>query len=252
MAVCVVASLPIAPANADSSVLWNIVHNQCVPNQLQRHEPAPCARVSVDPDEAHGYAVLKDIVGARQYLLIPTARIAGIESPELAAPNSPNYFAFAWQAREFVELQAGGPLPREWLSLAVNAANARTQDQLHIHIDCLSAEAHAALVKYRAGIGSSWAPFPAALAGHTYYAMAISGEQLETVNPFQLLADAKFPDAHGSNLVVVGSRDQGGAPGFVILANRADDGTGNTFGGEELQDHNSCPAPELLSGSNSK
>ncbi|MGV0991938.1 MAG: CDP-diacylglycerol diphosphatase [Mycobacterium sp.] len=44
-------------------------------------------------------------------------------------------------------------------------------------------------------------------------------------------------------LVVVGAvRD--GRPGFVILADRANGETGDFAGGEQLQDHKNCPAPD--------
>ncbi|MET0331942.1 MAG: CDP-diacylglycerol diphosphatase, partial [Dyella sp.] len=44
----------------------------------------------------NGYAILKDHHGPAQYLLIPTARITGIESPLLLRAGAPNYFAAAW------------------------------------------------------------------------------------------------------------------------------------------------------------
>jgi CDP-diacylglycerol pyrophosphatase len=128
---------------------------------------------------------------------------------------------------------------------------------LHIHIDCLAADTHEALMRYRSTVGAQWTPFPVSLAGRMYYAMAVAGDDLGAVNPFELLSTARFPDAQfsdtqGANLVVVGSRALDGVPGFLILANRADDGSGNTSGGEDLQDHDSCPAPEPLTGLNAK
>ena len=58
---------------ANPDALWKIVHDQCVPDQQQNHNPAPCALVDQNKGDAKGYAILKDIVGATQYLLIPTA-----------------------------------------------------------------------------------------------------------------------------------------------------------------------------------
>jgi CDP-diacylglycerol pyrophosphatase len=74
---------------SNPNVLWQIVHGQCVPDQQQHRDPKPCAAV----DLAGGFAVLKDIAGASQYLLIPTAEIGGIEDPALLAPLAHNYFA---------------------------------------------------------------------------------------------------------------------------------------------------------------
>src|SRR4051794_10314769 len=69
---------------ADPSALWNIDNGQCVPHMRQSNDPAPCSIV----DLAAGYVVLKDIVGATQFLLMPTARISGIESPAVLAPDA--------------------------------------------------------------------------------------------------------------------------------------------------------------------
>src|SRR5580692_362544 len=62
---------------SNPNVLWQIVHDQCVPDQQQHGDPKPCAEV----DLAGGFAVLKDISGASQFLLIPTTEIGGIEDP---------------------------------------------------------------------------------------------------------------------------------------------------------------------------
>jgi len=39
---------------------------------------------------AHGTVMLKDRNGIAQYLLIPSAKISGIESPEILAEDEPN------------------------------------------------------------------------------------------------------------------------------------------------------------------
>ncbi|MGY4709421.1 CDP-diacylglycerol diphosphatase [Mycolicibacterium sp. CBM1] len=231
-------------AQADPNALWTIVHDKCVTDVRAFRDPAPCAQVYLSPSEEHGYAVLKDTVGARQYLLIPTGPLSGIESPELLEPDATNYFAAAWQARAFTEQRAGGTIARDWMSLAVNSAVSRTQDQLHIHIDCLRADVHDALVSGAGSIGSTWTLLPVPLAGHTYWAMGVPGTDLG-INPFTVLADGVAgarADMGRYTLVVVGT-DVGGQPGFILLADRVDAASGDTAGGEELQDHHACPAP---------
>ena len=103
--------------------------------------------------------------------------------------------------------------------------------------------------RYAAVIGHQWAPFPALLAGHTYDAMWVDGDDL-SANPFHLRAEALADPADEmgvQTLVVVGAvRD--GTPGFVILGDRADGETGDFAGGEQLQDHGWCPAPVLSAG----
>ena len=227
-------------ARADSDALWNLVSGQCVVDQVAERDPAPCTAVDLDG----GWVILKDAIGPRQYLLIPTAKVTGIETPELLAPGTPNYFAAAWRARSFTEAAAGGPIPRDWMSLAVNSAVSRSQNQLHIHIDCIRPDVHEALARYAGEIGPQWAPFPALLAGHTYDAMRVDGDDLEA-NPFRLRADALAvpADEMGIQTLVVIGAIHDGKPGFVILADRADGETGDFAGGEQLQDHNACPAP---------
>lgn len=233
-------------AHADRDDLWRIVNEQCVPGEVANRDPAPCAGVDVSAGEDRGYAIFKDRIGARQYLLIPTARIPGIEDPGLRAPDAPDYFAEAWQARAFVEARAGRRLPRDWISLAVNSAVARTQDQLHIHIDCLGPDVHEVLAKYAGQIGSSWSPLPTPLAGHRYDAVAIGGD-LASVNPFLLAAeDSPESDPGLTTIVVVGSGSDD-RPGFVVLRARADPTSPDPAAGEDLQDHEGCPAP-ILSG----
>jgi CDP-diacylglycerol pyrophosphatase len=151
---------------ADSDALWKIVHDKCVPDQEQNGSPAPCALVDLWEGDAKGYVVLKDLVGATQYLLIPTARVSGIESALLLAPEAPNYFADAWRERSYTERAAQHPLPRQAISLAINSAFGRSQNQLHIHIDCIRADVRAVLQRQLAVIGDSWTPLSEPLAGH--------------------------------------------------------------------------------------
>ena len=120
-------------ANADPNALWTIVHDQCVPDQEASSDPAPCSLVDLDAGESGGYAVLKDLVGATQFLVIPTDQISGIESTILLEPDAHDFFAAAWRARSFVDARAGVDIPRDWMSLAINSAVARTQNQMHIH-----------------------------------------------------------------------------------------------------------------------
>ena len=221
---------------ADPSALWNITDTKCVPHTREHNDPAPCSVV----DLAAGYVILKDINGAAQFLLIPTARISGIESLAILAPDAPNYWDRAWLARMFTQERASKPLPRESLSLAINSAYGRTQDQLHIHIDCVRRDVRDALAGHREAIGEVWKAFPVPLAGQHWRAFRVDGENLGTVNPFRLLAK-NDPDAAAEmgkhTLVVVGMTWGNGAAGFAVLDGKLDLLTGNTASGEVLQDH---------------
>ena len=121
---------------ADPDALWKIVHDKCIPDQEQNGSPAPCALVNLREGDANGYVILKDLVGATQHLLIPTARVSGIESVLLLAPEAPNYFADAWRERSYTEWAAQHALPRQAISLAIDSAFERSQNQLHIYRLC--------------------------------------------------------------------------------------------------------------------
>ncbi len=223
---------PVAHA-ADPSALWKIVDRRCVPDETMHARPEPCAAV----DLAQGFAVLKDIRGREQYLLIPTRRLGGIESPELLQPQTPNYFADAWTQVRLVEARVGHGLPREDLSLAVNSAYGRSQNQLHIHIDCIGMAAHAMLRSQAGRIGTGWSVLPP-IGGTRYRAMYIPGETLGAHDPFHLLA-ASLHDPHGEmgrhTLVLVGTAMP--QPGFFLLDGEIHRLRLDFATGENLQDH---------------
>lgn len=226
------AGLVVARA-ANPDALWNIVHDRCVPGQLLKDNPAPCTEVDIKG----GTVLLKDLVGVAQFLTMPTAKVTGMEDPAILAPDAPNYFAAAWAARSHVSALLHRALPADATSLAINSEVGRTQNQLHIHIDCLRADIHAALAAHAAAIGPAWAPVPGGLAGHPYQAMRLPSL---AANPFRVLADTlpgAAADMGHHTLVLVGAPD---GAGFILLADRANLPAGNRASGEELQDH-SCP-----------
>jgi CDP-diacylglycerol pyrophosphatase len=122
---------------AQADVLWKNVHGRCVPDMLANHVPAPCVSVNLTAGEEDGFVVWKDSVGNSQYLVMPTKKITGIESSELLLPNAANYFADAWMVTALVDQQLHQTLPRSFFALAINSVSGRSQNQLHIHIDCI-------------------------------------------------------------------------------------------------------------------
>jgi CDP-diacylglycerol pyrophosphatase len=238
---------PISGRAADPSALWKIVNGQCVPHEESEHNPSPCAAVNITNGVEKGFAVLKDKNGIAQFLLIATARIGGIEDPALLAPGETNYWEAAWQARSFVEQRLHTSLPRDALSLAINSVKGRTQDQLHIHVDCIRPDIHDTLVANLDKITTAWAPLPTPLAGHLYRAIRIDQSTLVGVDPFHLLADAdpKASEDMGMHtLVTVGATLPDNTSGFVLLDDHADLAAGDRASGEELQDHTCAIAPK--------
>jgi CDP-diacylglycerol pyrophosphatase len=207
--------------------LRHIVQDECVPHWLQNQTAVPCASVSLSDAQhvAQGYAVLADIKGGAHFLLIPTKTIHGIESPFLLVAGAPNYFAAAWQARGLIAAQLGHGVARDEVGLAVNPQHARTQDQLHIHIECLGPYIYGKLKFAAAGLTDQWTPLR--LAVGEYVALRLMGEDLARVNPFVLLAERVPKARHGMGaytLMLTGMQFKQG-PGFIVLAGKDVPGT---------------------------
>jgi CDP-diacylglycerol pyrophosphatase len=217
------------------NALWRVVHDLCVPDRRILGLPAPCLAVNL----RQGWAVLKDAREPTHILLVPTQRISGIESPAILAPDAPNYWADAWRARGHFERLAGRPVPRSDFGLAINSRFGRTQDQLHIHIDCLWPQVARALREAAPHVGVAWAPLGAPLMGGWYVARRLDGENLER-NPFKLLATGYPParaDMGAYGMAAVGEVFADGQPGFILLALRADLPHGEAGAIEGILDH---------------
>jgi CDP-diacylglycerol pyrophosphatase len=229
-----------AQGDLPRSALWEIVSNICVPGQSQNHDPKPCLRVDLAGGIEGGFAILRDPRGGTQFLLVPTARIVGIESPIIRGPHATNYFADAWEARTYLNDALHQTLPRADIGLAINSALSRSQDQLHIHFSCIRTDVLNALRKNEGSIGAQWTLLNGPLLRHSYMAMWVAGENLEPHNPFTLLAEG-LPDATrdmgNRTLVVVGLTRRDGTKGFDILTDRVNEHSGDLANGEELLDH---------------
>lgn len=223
--------------------LWAVV-GLCVLNQTKLQNPAPCAEVNLANGEENGSAILKDLWGKTQFLLIPTRRVTGIEDPLIGARALPNYWAAAWSARRLVEERLGKELPRNAIGMAINSVGSRSQDQLHIHIDCVRPDVRLALESHAAAIRSHWADLPFSLVGQFYRARRIEGSNPEP-DPFRLLredASASGIPMREETLAVIGAQFGQGKEGFFLLANHARKGA--QAHAENLLDH-SCALARL-------
>ena len=252
----------------ESDTLRKIVLEECLPNQQENQNPSPCAEVKPNA----GYVVLKDRHGPLQYLLMPTYRINGTESPLLTDPSTPNFFWLAWQARDFMSQKYGQPVPDRAVSLAINSRTGRTQNHFHIHISCIRPDVREQLdnnlanISSRwlplpgglrhfhihiscirpdvreqldnnlANISSRWLPLPGGLRGHEYLARRVTESELVQRSPFMMLAE-EVPEARehmGSyGLAMVRQSDNS----FVLLATQRNLLTLNRASAEEIQDH---------------
>jgi CDP-diacylglycerol pyrophosphatase len=233
-----IAAGVFAARAADRMALWRIVHGQCVVDQKTNGAPAPCAFVDISGGEDNGIAILKDLNGIAQHLAIPTRSIAGIESPDILNPALPNYWRAAWAARSYLNARLPHELPRDAIGLAINAASRRSQDQLHIHIDCVAPEVRDALGAYSGRLSLEWRVLPFALKGRRYWARRLDSVDLGDAAPFRLLAEGVAgvkSDMADETLVALGATFAPSSPGFILLADRADPGAGGGHG-EDLLD----------------
>jgi CDP-diacylglycerol pyrophosphatase len=214
--------------SADPNALWRKVQNECVPNQQINRNPAPCKEVNLAEGVERGFVVFKDEDARKphSYMLIPTRRITGIEDRELFEPKAQNYFEAAWGVRSFVEESVGARLTRDTLGLAVNSLYDRSQNQLHIHIDCVRPEIRSILREKEETLTAVWSNLYLPPPDHPYEVMKIEREELDGANPFKLLAEG-IPDAKEhlglETLVLIGAELKNGKPGFYLLSSRHTD-----------------------------
>jgi CDP-diacylglycerol pyrophosphatase len=230
-----------------ADALWRIVHGGCVPDMQLNHVASPCVSVDLSKGVADGVAVLKDVKGNTQYLIIPTKKITGIESSAILEPTSVNYFSDAWEATDLVSQRLHHTLERTDFAVAINSVSGRSQNQLHIHVDCIQPEVKLALQQIGPEIQTTWQTLPVKLMGHEYRALWIPGSQLGSQNPFDLLAASLHNPAHemGGHTLVLAGAERSNEAGFILLDRKAPTfavaispwlklGLGS---GEELEDH---------------
>jgi CDP-diacylglycerol pyrophosphatase len=232
-----VVALAGSPAAAGHpNALWRVVHNLCLRDKQISGLPAPCLAVN----RQQGYAVVPDPRGRTQVLLVPTTRIAGIESPQILSPDAVNYWQAAWEARRFVERRARRALSRDQVGMAINSAYSRSQEQLHIHVDCVRSDVRQALIDNSATIGAAWTRLPVPLVGRWYKVRRLTGEDLGQRNPFDLLVKGEPPARRRmpqQTLAVIGATFDDGSPGFYLLSDHADPLRGDPGFAESLLDH---------------
>lgn len=220
----ILAAGPSASAAPEPlSVLWPIVQYCLAP---QHGAGAPACFLT---DKARGYALLKDIRGPTQVLLVATDRRYGIEDPRIEAADAPNYFAAGWAARRCVSRLAGHEVPDGEISLAINSMRGRTDGQMHIHIDRIRPEVAAKL-----GPDTAELMFGA----HRYAVRHIAS--LASVNLFAEEA-ARGVGAVGEETIVVAGDPRGG---FYVLTDHVN-GT-DRASGEELQIEHKKLSPDEL------
>jgi CDP-diacylglycerol pyrophosphatase len=210
-----------APAAVGRGALWKVVE-ACLVTHALTGGAFPCLEVNVSGGRERGYVVLRPPLSASDLILAPTRRVAGVEDASLAAPEAPNYFEDAWRARKFLNGAPREPLPHDGVVLAVNSSPSRTQDQLHIHIGCLSPRARRTVEAFAAAApADQWLELGRPFHGLEFRARLLVQDSLVGVNPFRLAAEA-WPGASVDRslltIAVAGVPLPRGREGFVLLA----------------------------------
>lgn len=215
----------------DPNGLWKVVGEQCVPNARDQGTPAPCTVV----DFQKRYAILKDIAGRAQYLLIPTDRVPGIESAEILYAGSPEYWVGAWDAGRYVDVKLDRQLAANELGLEINSSEQRSQNQLHIHVDCMRTDITAALAPYRTDAPGQWRWIT--LDGNRYRIMRVTSLR-DGDNPFRVVDRDLGPQQSmgAQTILVTGAGPDTARDGWLIV-NSGRDVEGGTGTAEGLLDH---------------
>jgi CDP-diacylglycerol pyrophosphatase len=226
---------PVAQAlDLPRTALWSVVQI-CVANAKATGAAFPCLQV----DLQDGTAALEAPFESRDIILMPTRKVSGIEDRALLAPDAPDYFALAWKARRFVDRKVGHAMPRDRVGLAVNSTMTRSQDQFHIHIDCIATSVAARLKDIASGLEPGrWRRSTVSLRGQNYWARSIAADDLDAAHVMQLVAHspaAKHATLAPLTVAVLGATLQRKQPGFILLV--ADTQISAASTAEDLLDH---------------
>jgi CDP-diacylglycerol pyrophosphatase len=225
-------------AAAERNLLWSVVQI-CVTNHELTGASFPCLKVETGGGIKRGFVTIRAPLERTHVIVSPTARLSGIEDPSLQSTAAPHFFQNAWDARKFV-FQAAEPLLEDAdIGLALNSRPGRSQDQLHIHVDCLSHPVAQEVRMHDSEIQENkWSHLTFPLRGRYYWATLLRPADLAEKNVFET-ASTLLPLSPGrledTTLVVI-PRSEGG---FYLLSDQFLPGTFAKGHGEFLLDH-SC------------
>jgi CDP-diacylglycerol pyrophosphatase len=218
---------PNTDVGARDMALWRIVDTGC---GAATAVPSP----GLECDVARGYAVLKDRCGPTHYLVLPTARRVGIESPELLRPEEPNYLALAWAERWRSLGARTAAVDAADVGLAVNSRYGRSQSQLHVHIDFVRPDVRAALAALPRPIAAGTR---VELMGHRYRVDPLGGLAGDPIARV-VRAWGATDDGERARLTLAVVGDDGG--GVLLLSDRADLAALDRGHAEELLRERDC------------
>lgn len=236
VALSAMAAVPAAAAPDPSrDVLWAALKT-CVLAKRLANRTFPCLSVDLGDADRPGSAVLRAPGEPTHSVVMPTDTVAGLEAPVLRGPRGAAYWRAALAARPLVSDVLKGKLSPAEVGLAVNSAWGRSQDQLHIHLDCLKPSVLKAVRAHGRQVRHTWSRFPVPLAGDRYYALRVPEAEAAQFNPFAALhtLPGARPDLHRTSFAALATPPGDPEPGYILLAYRAPSASA-----EDVMDH-SC------------
>ncbi len=240
VALLVGVSSSLWAAGLPRDALWR-VEQTCLLDHRITGSSFPCLDVIAAGGTDRGVAVLRAPLSGTHIVVMPTIRVSGVEDAGLRATDAPNYPQAAWEARHFVQAELARPLAWDDFALAINSRPTRSQDQLHIHVDCVRQSVKRALSDKLAEASSgAWLASGLHDHGQTYWLRRLDRPSLDGINLFQMADEipAIRQDPDLLILAVIGVRDRDGHDGFLILAGQSDPARGqHQATSETLLDH---------------
>lgn len=208
-------------AEPTRNVLW-LALQTCILAKKTVGKPFPCLAVDLGNKDQPGTGVLRAPGQETHTVLMPTDPIVGLEAPELQQARGAAYLQKALSARRYVVDALRGRLAIEDVGLAVNSVGGRSQDQLHIHLDCVKPGVRLALRGHATQIGRHWAPMSIALQGRRFFALWVPADEVESFNPFAALSQLPGrANLRETSLAVISAPLGDPRPGFFVLADRS-------------------------------
>lgn len=209
---CASATAGLLPRDA----LWVVVRS-CLVAKETIGSPFPCLEVERPSGGKPGYAVIRAPGSSTHVIVTPTVKIEGMEDPQLQQGDAGTYWRAALVARRFVTESAGDRVPLSSVGLAVNSNRTRSQDQLHIHAECVAPRVLAAVRDQAAEMGRDWRVLNHPVDGDRVFGRRMSEAQMSAGNLFADLGAVPGArgDLSGMTVLVVASRPE---PGADLLA----------------------------------
>lgn len=228
---------------APRDLLWR-VDQACRADAALTGSAFPCLSVTAGRGGASGYAVLRPPLGGRHLVVVPTARVVGIEAGIAGAGDGGVAARAAWRERAAVD-PAGRGAGWSWTGIAVNSALTRSQDQLHVHVGCVAPSVRAGLAARLGDIPEGrWLRAGFVIDGHPFWARRATAAELAGADLVAMVGEvgdlARAPGRAVFAAVGVGDGRDGDA---VLLAGESDPRLDRgQFTSEHLLDYG-CGAP---------